>query len=119
MTDSRVGASAPLTPVVFHVLLALASGPLHGYGIMKRVEEDSGIRMGPGTVYGSLNRLLEAGWVAELDPAVVEGSDPRRGRAFELTAAGLTALRGEAERIRRLAGMEDVRRLAPGGEVAG
>jgi DNA-binding PadR family transcriptional regulator len=119
MPESRDGATAPLTPVVFHVLLALLRGPLHGYGIMKRVEEASGIRMGPGTVYGSLNRLLDAGWVAELDPAVVEGTDPRRGRAFELTAAGLTAVRTEAERIRRLAGMEDVRRLAPGREVAG
>lgn len=117
MTDRDRDASTPLTPVVFHVLLSLAEAPLHGYGIMKRVEEDSGIRMGPGTIYGSLNRLLEAGWVAEADASVVPGDDPRRSRAFALTAAGRSALRGEARRIRRLARLAEVRGLSaePGG----
>jgi DNA-binding PadR family transcriptional regulator len=128
MTD----ASSPLTPAVFHVLLTLDAGPLHGYAIMKRVEADSGVVMGPGTVYGSLRRLKEAGWVEDggsrLDAAESTGagaseetpgasSDPRRGAAFSLTAAGRDALTREAGRISRLAGMERVRRLAldPGG----
>ena len=52
---------APLTPAVFHILLALADGPLHGYAIMQAVEMSAGEEMGPGTIYGSLG-----GW---LDPA--------------------------------------------------
>ena len=62
---SDTAPAQPLTPVVLHVLLALADGPLHGYAVMKRVEEDSGIAMGPGTVYGALQRLEEAGWIEE------------------------------------------------------
>lgn len=99
----------PLTPVVFHVLLALADGPLHGYGIMKRVEEQSGLAMGPGTVYGSLQRLEEAGWIAE--SRTPEPSDPRRGTPFALTTDGRTALLAEGERLGRLARL--VGRLDP------
>jgi len=113
MADSDPGATPPLTPVVFHILLSLSDGPLHGYGIMKRVEADSGLAMGPGTVYGSLNRLLEWGWVREVDPAAAPGEDVRRARAFELTRAGREALKSEAVRIARLARMPEVRRLAP------
>jgi DNA-binding PadR family transcriptional regulator len=105
--------NTPLTPVVFHVLLSLADGALHGYGIMKRVEADSGIRMGPGTVYGSLNRLIESGWVDEVAATEAPGEDPRRGRAFVLTKAGRTALRLEAARITRLSRLRAVRKLAP------
>ncbi len=90
----------PLTPVVFHVLLALADGPLHGYAVMKRVEEDSGISMGPGTVYGSLQRLEDAGWIEETE---AHSTDPRRGNAFVLTDAGRAALRSEGARLGRLA----------------
>lgn len=108
--------SGPLTPTVFHVLLALSGGALHGYGIMKRVEVDSGIEMGPGTVYGSLQRLTEAGWIAEA--ADGDSSDRRRGRTFELTSAGEAALRAEAARITRLAHMEPVQRLATDGALS-
>jgi DNA-binding PadR family transcriptional regulator len=100
---------APLTPAVFHVLLALSEGPLHGYAIMQRVEEVSGLDMGPGTIYGSLRRLSEAGWVEE---AGTDSSDARRGRSFALTEQGVAALAEEARRITRLARMADVRRLA-------
>ena len=63
MTPSR-----PLTPAQFHVLLALAEGPRHGYAIMRAAQETAGpgVPMGPGTVYGTLERLGEAGWVEEL-----------------------------------------------------
>ena len=100
----------PLTPAVFHVLLALTDGPLHGYAIMKRVEEESGLRMGPGTVYGSLQRLTDGGWVAEV--ASMDAPDRRRGHAFELTAEGTQALKVEARRIARLAQLAGVRELA-------
>ncbi len=101
---------APLTPAVFHVLLALAEGPRHGYAVMKQVEEDSGIAMGPGTVYGSLQRLEDAGWVEVGDE---DARDARRGRVFHLTPAGRGALQAEASRITRLARLEGVRELAP------
>lgn len=93
-------APQPLTPAVFHVLLALADGPLHGYAVMKRVEEDSGIAMGPGTVYGSLQRLEDAGWIEESE---APGADARRGNCFALTDEGRAALRSEGARLGRLA----------------
>lgn len=104
--------STPLTPAVFHVLLALSEGPLHGYAIMQRAERVSGQSMGPGTIYGSLQRLADAGWVAEVE---AEPDDARRGRSFELTEAGRTAFAHEARRITRLAGMKQVRRFATEG----
>jgi DNA-binding PadR family transcriptional regulator len=100
----------PLSPVVFHVLLALLSGPMHGYAVMKRVEEDSGLRMGPGTVYGSIQRLTDAGWLRD---AGADLEDARRGRRFALTPAGRRALRAEAARITQLARLPEVRELAP------
>lgn len=78
---------------------------------MKRAEEDSGLVMGPGTVYGSLQRLEEAGWVRV---GSEDDADARRGRLFHLTPAGRSALRKEAARITRLARLEGVRRLVPG-----
>lgn len=100
----------PLTPVVFHVLLALVDGPRHGYAIMKRVEDDSGLGMGPGTIYGSLQRLEDAGWVRVGEE---DDRDPRRGRLFHLTDTGRQALRAEARRITRLSGLDGVRELLP------
>ena len=92
-------AGEPLTPAVFHVLVALADGPLHGYGVMKRVEEDSGQAMGPGTIYGSIQRLEDAGWVREDD---ADPTDARGRRSFALTAEGRSALAAELGRFRRL-----------------
>ncbi len=103
---------SPLTPAVFHILLALSHGPLHGYAIMRRVEEDSGLKMGPGTVYGSLERLTRASWVGEI--AEQDDTDRRRGRVFQLTAVGADALEAEARRITRLSRLEAVRELIPG-----
>lgn len=103
---------APLTPAVFHILAALEAGPLHGYAIMKRVEQDSGIEMGPGTIYGSIQRMEEAGLVTE-DDRPLSG----RRRNYRITPAGLDALRREAIRITQLASNPVVRRMASGGEA--
>jgi DNA-binding PadR family transcriptional regulator len=110
MVPESPHASEPLTPAVFHVLASLADGPLHGYGIMKRVNEDSGLDMGPGTIYGAIHRLEEAGWVAS---ARVEHDDPRRGKSFSLTQGGRAALEREARRLTRLARLAAERGLAP------
>ena len=101
-------ASAPLTPAVFHILLALAEGPLHGYAIMQSVEESSGIAMGPGTIYGTLERLEASGFVKELPAA---RSDRRR--TFALQPAGRTALQDEARRLARLTALLRAKRLVP------
>jgi DNA-binding PadR family transcriptional regulator len=98
----------PLTPAVFHILLALAEGPLHGYAIMQSVEESSGTSMGPGTIYGTLERLESGGFVRELPAA---RSDRRR--TFALQPAGRTALQNEARRLSRLAALVRAKRLVP------
>jgi DNA-binding PadR family transcriptional regulator len=108
MTEAATKGHA-LTPAVFHVLLALADGPLHGYAVMKQVEEQSGVTMGPGTIYGSLQRLEEAGWV-EVSSA---DGDARRTRRFALTGDGREALRAEAGRLSRLAHLVAGKELVP------
>ncbi len=104
------GPGPPLTPTVFHVLLAQSDGALHGYAVMKRVEADSGLAMGPGSVYGALQRLGEAGWIDVADPAPAEA---RRARTFTLSPQGRQALRREGKRLARLSRRVDSRALAP------
>lgn len=101
----------PLTPAVFHILLALADGPLHGYAIMQAVEQTAGpeLRMGPGTIYGSLQRMEDAGLVKELTTR----SDDRR-RVFGLQPAGRRALEAEAQRLARLGDLVRGKRLVTG-----
>lgn len=94
-------AHLPLTPATFQILLTLVDGERHGYAIMQEVAErtDGDVRLGPGTLYGSLKRLLEAGLVAEGG----EGTDPELGderrRYYRLTRLGLGVARAEARRL--------------------
>ena len=102
----------PLTPAVFHILLALFGKERHGYDIMQQVTADSGdaVKMGPGTLYGSLDRMIEAGLVAKGNTrdlrgprhGVTRAQDPRR-IYYRLTALGQTTLRAETERLSRVA----------------
>lgn len=106
-------AHVPLAPHAFHVLLALERGPLHGYAIMKQVQVTSGTTVGPGAVYGALSRLEVAGLATE--GAVREprrGSHPRQ--EYEITEAGLEALKAEAARLVRLVELAGDRDLLPG-----
>jgi DNA-binding PadR family transcriptional regulator len=95
---------APLSPAVFHILLALTPKERHGYAIMREVAEvtNDQFTMGPGTLYGTLKRMLEAGLVAEagerLDPAL---GDERR-RYYRITEKGSLAAVGEAQRLELL-----------------
>jgi len=92
----------PLTPAVFHILLALADGEKHGYGIMLEVEATTNgqVLMGPGTLYGSIKRMLAAGLIEESDERVdPEMDDPRRRSYYRLTDLGRRTLRMEAERL--------------------
>ncbi len=102
--------TAPLTPAVFHILLALSEGALHGYAIMQAVEASAGsdMRMGPGTIYGSLQRMEEAGLVKELASRTGD-----RRRMFTLLPAGRKSLIAESERLARLASIVRAKRLVP------
>ena len=90
-----------LTPVIFHTLLALSAGPKHGYAISQEVGEvtDGRVRMGPGTLYGTLQRLSENGWLCETEVQNAEGPHVERRRYYELTPAGRSVLRAEAQRL--------------------
>jgi DNA-binding PadR family transcriptional regulator len=98
----RNTAQAPLTPAVLHVLLALSIGERHGYGIMKQVQADSlgKVKMGPGTLYGSIARMTEAGLVLESNRRVDPEMDDERRIFYRLTGAGQAALDAELERYR-------------------
>jgi DNA-binding PadR family transcriptional regulator len=104
------GSGEALTPAVFHVLLALADGATHGYAIMQAVETTSGSAMGPGTVYGTLTRLEQSGWVEEA--AAPRGADARR-RYWRMTVGGRAALRAESARLAALADLVRSKKLAP------
>jgi DNA-binding PadR family transcriptional regulator len=109
----KSAAQAPLTPAVLHILLALSQGERHGYGIMKQVEADShgNVRMGPGTLYGSMKRMMEAGLIRESDKRVDPEMDDERRIYYELTRAGRAALAAELKRYRGVVAVAE-RRLA-------
>ena len=93
----------PLTPVVYHTLIALASGPRHGYAISQDVEDatEGQIRMGPGTLYGSLQRMEKSGLLRVADPVGSGSAHEDRRRYYELTPRGRGALEAEARRLER------------------
>jgi DNA-binding PadR family transcriptional regulator len=108
----------PLTPAVVHVLLALAGGERHGYAILKDVQRQSGsqLRFGPGTIYGTLQRLMEAGWVEEVE-APTPAADARR-RYYRLTRDGREALKSEVDRLGALLDIARGHRIQPRGTQA-
>jgi DNA-binding PadR family transcriptional regulator len=90
----------PLTPAVFHVLLALAGGERHGYAIMQEVAGSTNgqIKMGPGTLYGTVKRLLEAHLIEESDERPDPHLDDERRRYYRLTGVGEQVVKAEARR---------------------
>ena len=91
----------PLTPAVFNILLALADGEKHGYGIMLEVESNTSgmVQMGPGTLYGSIKRMLKAALIEESDERPDAELDDECRRYYRLTGNGQQVLRLEAERL--------------------
>ncbi|HTZ58630.1 MAG TPA: helix-turn-helix transcriptional regulator [Acidobacteriaceae bacterium] len=89
----------PLPAAAFQILLSLADTDLHGYGIMRQVEEQTGgrIRLGPGTLYSSIQALLEEGLIEELEQTSEPGNERRR--YYRLTPHGRKLARAEAERL--------------------
>ena len=95
----------PLTPVVLHILLALADEARHGYAIARDVEEltDGTLRMGPGTLYGSIQRMLASGLIDESrTPVARKADDDERRRYYKLTTLGRRALEAELVRLERV-----------------
>lgn len=92
--------NAPLTPAVLHILLALSTQERHGYGIMKQVESDSQgkVKMGPGTLYGSIGRMIDAGLIRESDKKVDPEMDDERRVYYKITGVGQDALAAELDR---------------------
>ena len=103
----------PLTPAVFHILLALADGAKHGYGIMKEVEAitEGQIKMGPGTLYGTIKRLLSSGMIEETGERPDPALDDERRRYYRLTAYGSDVLAAEARRLSDLVHVARRKRL--------
>ncbi len=93
----------PLTPAVFHILLALTDGEKHGYAIMKDVESQTSgrIKMGPGTLYGSIRRLLAARLIEETDERPAPELDDERRRYYRITAQGQSIVASETKRLVR------------------
>jgi DNA-binding PadR family transcriptional regulator len=101
MAGSEPEDFLPLSPAVFHVLLALADAERHGYGIIKEVEArtEGRVRLGPGTLYGSIKRLLEQGMVEESGERPDAALDDERRRYYRLTDFGRRVAAAEAERL--------------------
>jgi len=95
------GDLQPLTPPVFHILMALADGERHGYGIMQDVarQTSGALQLGPGTLYGCLKRMLAARLVEESDERPDPALDDERRRYYRITPVGDRAVRAEARRL--------------------
>jgi len=105
----------PLTPAVFHILLALADGERHGYGIMQEValRTEGKLRMGPGTLYGSIKRMLADGLIMESGERPDPALDDERRRYYRLTEFGHRVAQAEAERLMQLLRVAQNKRLLP------
>jgi len=100
--ESDVDAYLPLTPPVFHVLIALADGEKHGYAILKEVEERTGsrVQLSTGTLYAIIKRLLNDGLIQEIDER--PDQDDERRRYYALTAFGKKVAAAEAQRMEEM-----------------
>ncbi|HEX7068414.1 MAG TPA: helix-turn-helix transcriptional regulator [Candidatus Limnocylindria bacterium] len=104
-----------LTPAVLHILLALSTEERHGYGIMKQVERESGgkVKMGPGTLYGSIGRMMDAGLIRESDKRPDPDMVDERRIYYAITGAGRKALQAELDRYRNVVAVATEKHLTP------
>ncbi len=118
--DAMRESQEPLTPALFHVLLALADGEKHGYAILKEValRTDGKVRLSAGTLYGIIKRLNEEGWIAESSNRPAAGLDDERRRYYRLTEDGRRVAVIEARRLEELLGMARSKKLFRKTEVA-
>ena len=111
----------PLTPAVFHILLALADGEKHGYAIMQEIGTRTGgaMRMGPGTLYGSIQRMLKDGLIVESQERIDPVHSEERRRYYRLTGFGKQVLQAEAQRLAQLVHVAQSKQVLPGLRTAG
>ena len=109
----------PLPSAAFQILLSLSGQDLHGYGIMRQVEEQTGgrMRLGPGTLYSSIQALLEGKLIAEVELRPDERLGKERRRYYRLTLAGRKLARSEAERLADLLRVARARKIWKGDYV--
>lgn len=110
----------PLSPAVFHILLALADEERHGYGIMQEVKlhTDGQMRLGPGTLYGAIKRLLKKGLIEEVGERPDPQLNEERRRYYRLTDFGQRVLRLEAMRLNEMVQQARLKKLLPGHTLA-
>ncbi len=111
--DPALEGALPLTPAVFHIMLALADGDSHGYGIMQEVDAMTAgkMRLGPGTLYRSMQRMEVDGYIEELPLKLDSASDDERRRYYRLTPLGIAVARAEAARLAALVAAATKRKL--------
>jgi DNA-binding PadR family transcriptional regulator len=97
----------PLSPVIFHILLSLGEGERHGYALKREIANRTNgkLKLGPGVLYGSINKMLELGLIQESDERPDPHLDDERRRYYKITSLGKQAARAEATRMRELANM--------------
>src|SRR5579863_4820027 len=109
----------PLTPPVFHILLALAEEERHGYGIMQDVawQTSDALQLGPGTLYGCLKRMLAAGLIEESEERPDPALDDERRRYYRMKPLGERTVRAEAQRIAAALAAAKSKRVFAGGKA--
>jgi DNA-binding PadR family transcriptional regulator len=119
--QQRTQGLLPLTPAVLHILLALADGSKHGYGIAQEIKAitQGQVTMGPGTLYGSIKRMLRSGLIEETDDRPDPELDDERRRYYQLTGFGHRVLEAEARRLSNLIHVARRKRLLDGVQGAG
>ncbi len=120
-TERSPEALLPLTPAVFHILLALADGERHGYGIMQEIagRTHGTMRMGPGTLYGSIKRMLADGLIEASEERPDPEADDERRRYYRLTNFGQRVAQAEAGRLEQIVRLAHVKKILPGAEAVG
>lgn len=120
-TERSLEAMLPLTPAVFHILLALADGERHGYGIMQEIaaRTNGAMRMGPGTLYGSIKRMLADGLIEASDERPDPALDDERRRYYRLTNFGQRVVRAEAQRLVQVVRIAHAKQVLSGPEAMG
>ena len=115
--DRDTHQTPSLSPAVFHILLALGDGELHGYGIMQEIERftEGKLHVGPGTLYRSIKQMLADGLIEESDERPDPVLDDERRRYYRLTQLGIRTVQAEMNRLSQLVAVAHRKRLLAGG----
>src|SRR5579884_1760406 len=107
---SDADALVPLSPAMFHILLCLGEGERHGYALKREIAKRTNgkVKLGPGVLYGSINKMLELGFIEESEERPDAHLDDERRRYYRITNLGKQAARAEALRMRELADLAAV-----------